>query len=209
MEKMLVTQGLNELKVLDARIEREIYNAKFIDAAKTSEKNVSAGKSKEDFRAEAISSYDSINALIDRREKIKSAIVESNAITTIEICGDTYSVAKVIDMKSSIKYKQELLRQMKTLLTSATSLMNRCNATMEQQITNLITTAFGKDSKTSIKEDDYNSIAKPYREANEYSLVDPIKIEDKIKNLEIYIEEFLSTVDAKLQVSNCITYIEF
>lgn len=208
-EKMLVTQGLNELKTLDARINRAIRQARYVCSAKTSEKKVTPSETKEDFIKNASASYDSINDLIDRREKIKTAIVESNAKTMVEICGNTYSVAKVIDMKSSIGYKVSLLVNMKQQYEDAVALMNKNNTVMEQKIDQLVSTAFGKESKTSIKEDDYNSIAKPYRESNEYSLVDPIEIKAKIEELENFIEEFQSTVDAKLQVSNCITYIEF
>lgn len=209
MERMLVTEGLNELKTLDARIRRAIGRANLVCSAKTCEKKVTPSVTKEDFIKDAQSSIDSITDLINRREKIKAAIVESNAKTMVEICGGTYSVAKVIDMKSSIGYKEELLVHMKKQLSDAEYDMNRNNATMEQKIDQLVSTAFGKESKTSVKEDDYNSIAKPYRVANEYSMVDPIDIKKHIKELEDFIEEFKSTVDAKLQVSNCVTYIEF
>ena len=209
MEKMLVTQGLNELKTLDARITRAIRDAAFVSAAKTSEKKVTPSCTKDEFITAAVSSFDSVNALIERREKIKAAIVESNAKTLVEVCGSSYSVAKLIDMKNSISYKKKLLAKLVEQLRDAEMTMNRQNATMEQKIDQLVTTAFGKESKTSIKEDDYNSIAKPYRESNEYSLVDPIEVRKKIKELEDFIEEFEATVDAKLQVSNCVTFIEF
>lgn len=206
---MLVTEGLNELKTLNARIKRAIRQSELVCSAKTCEKKVTPSVTKEDFVTDAQSSIDSITDLIDRREKIKAAIVESNAKTMVEICDNTYSVAKVIDMKSSIDYKEALLDHMKEQLGKAEYSMNKNNATMEQKIDQLVSTAFGKESKTSVKEDDYNSIAKPYRDANEYSMVDPIDIKKRIKELEDFIEEFKSTVDAKLQVSNCVTYIEF
>lgn len=205
---MLVTQGLNELKTLDARILRAISTAKFVDTAKTIEKKVSPAKTKEDFVKEAQASLDSIDALMARREKIKAAIVQSNAKTFIDVCNGNYSVAQLIDMKNSISYKKELLRTMKQQAEKAEMAMNKQNAAMEDKIDALVSQAFSKESKTSVKEDDYNSIAKPYRENNEYSLVDPVKIHDKIKELEDFIEEFESTVDAKLQISNCVTFIE-
>jgi hypothetical protein len=209
MEKMLVTQGLNELKTLDARISRAIANAKFVDAAKTAETKVSPAKTKEDFEKDAKASLSSINALITRREKIKAAIVQSNAKTQVEVCGKEYSVAQLIDLKNSIVYQKDLLRTMKQQADKAESTMNRQNAAVEEKIDTLVAQAFGKESKTSIKENDYNSIAKPYRENNEYSLVDPVDIRGQIKELEEFIEEFEATVDAKLQVSNCVTFIEF
>lgn len=207
MEKMLVTQGLNELKTLDSRINRAIRNSSFVASAKTSEKKVTPYITKEDFIKEAKSAMDSIGDLITRREAIKNAIVESNAKTQIEICGETYSVAKVIDMKNSISYKKFLLNTMKQQLADSQLEVERHNRAMEQKIDNLVATVYGKETKG--KAEDYDSIVIPYREREEYSLVDPIGIVDKIDELERFIEEFESTVDSKLQVSNCITTIEF
>lgn len=208
-ERMLVTQALNELKTLQSRIDRSIRNAEFVAAAKNSEKNVTPMISKENFEKNALASMDSINALIDRRERIKSAIVESNANTFVTVCGEECSVAKAIDMKSSIMYKEFLLRQMEAQYSRSVSKMSVENQTVENKIDQLVTTAFGKESKTSIKDGDYESIAIPYRRNNEYSLVDPINIKKKIDELTQYIEEFNSTVDSVLQVSNCVTFIEF
>lgn len=207
MEKMLVTQGLNELKTLDSRINRAIREAKFVAPAKTSEKKVNPYTTKEDFINDAKSAMDSINALIDRRERIKSAIVESNATTMVDICGETFSVAKVIDLKNSILYKKVLLRKMKDEFDKAKVTVNRKNEDMELRIDEIINTVYGKENKN--KSENFDSIVTPYREREEYSLVDPVNIEKVIEELEKYIEEFESTVDSKLQVSNCITTIEF
>lgn len=49
-KEMLVTEGLNELKTLDARIERAIGDAKFIVDAKDSDEKVTPAQTKEDFR---------------------------------------------------------------------------------------------------------------------------------------------------------------
>lgn len=48
-KEMLVTEGLNELKTLDARIERAIGDAKFIVDAKDSDEKVTPAQTKEDF----------------------------------------------------------------------------------------------------------------------------------------------------------------
>lgn len=210
MEKMLVTQGLNELKTLDSRITREIMNSVFVGSAKTCDKNITPGYSKVDFNSKAKSSWDSIQSLIDRRELIKAAIVESNANTLVDVCGEKMSVAKAIDLKNSINYKKILLSTMKSQFADAIGVMSRANAKMESQIDNLVETSFGaKDGKTSIKESDYEAIAKPYREHNEVSLVDPLDIEKQIEAPETYIDEFTATIDQVLQISNCITTIEF
>jgi hypothetical protein len=208
MEKMLVTQGLNELKTLDARIRRAIASAYFVQAAKLSDAKVTPTQTKEEFEKAAISSYDSVRALIERREVIKSAIVQSNAETMVTVCGKEYSVAKVIDLKKSMDYYRDLRNVMNDQLTISSSKMNFQNSQMEEKIDALVKTAFGKESKTTIKPDEYDSIANPYRASNQYGLVDPLCIKEKVEELDKFIEEFDATVDAQLQISNCVTFIE-
>lgn len=207
MEKMLVTKALNELKLLDARIIRETRNAIFVAAAKTAENKVNAHTTKEDFYKEAKAAYQSINDLIDRRAKIKAAIVSSNAATMVEVNGEKMSVADAIELKTAIDYKRNLLITMKNQLEKAKSNANIQNIELEDRIDKYIESMLGKEAKS--KKEDYSEMIEPIRTANEYSLVDPINIELRIDELEKYIEGFLSEVDSVLQISNCITWIEF
>lgn len=209
MEKMLVTQALNELKTLDARITRAINNAAFVSAAKICEKNVTSNMSKEDFNNRAKADLQSIEDLIERRKNIKAAVVASNAITNVDIAGVTMTVAAAIERKTSIEYEQSLLKQMKNQYNNSAAIVGRKNTEMEIAIERLVNTAFGKDSKTTIKPEDYSTIADPYKKSNEYGLVDPINIADEITKRTDELDAFLSEVDSVLQISNCTTYIEF
>lgn len=53
MEKMLVTQALNEIKLLDGRISRAIDTGNFVAAAKLSESKVTSTITKDDFTKNA------------------------------------------------------------------------------------------------------------------------------------------------------------
>lgn len=209
MEKMLVTQALNELKTLDSRIMRAINNATFVTSAKICEKNVTSNMSKEDFNANAKANLQSIDDLISRRKNIKSAVVLSNAVTMVTVANIEMTRAAAIERKTSIEYEKTLLRQMKNQYMSAQQNVDRNNAKMEDSIEKLVNTAFGKDSKTNIKSEDYSAIADPYKEKNEWGLVDPIDILSQITKREEEIDAFLSEIDSCLQISNCTTYIEF
>ena len=209
MEKMLVTQALNELKTLDSRIIKAIDSAKFVAAAKNCEKNVVSNVSKEDFSEKAKASLQSITDLMERRKNIKSAVVLSNAVTMVTVANIEMTRAAAIERKTSIEYEKTLLRQMKNQYMSAQQNVDRNNAKMEDSIEKLVNTAFGKDSKTNIKSEDYSAIADPYKEKNEWGLVDPIDILSQITKREEEIDAFLSEIDSCLQISNCTTYIEF
>lgn len=208
MEKMLVTQALNELSLLDSRITRETNQAKFIVAAKTNEKKVTPNVTKEDFSKQAQSDYQSILDLIQRRDAIKKAIVASNAVTMVTINDEEMTVASAIELKTAIEYEAGLLRVMKNQYEKAKSDVNIQNIRLEEKIDNFISQNIsGKEAKA--KKDDYAALVDPIRTAGEYSLVDPLYIEEKIKELENRIDGFRANVDSVLQISNCTTLIEF
>lgn len=205
-ERMLVTKALNELKLLDARITRAINDGGYVAAAKTSEKKVAPGVTKEEYFEAAISSYQSVMDLIERRARIKAAIVSSNASTEVEVNNEKMTVAEAIERKSSIEYEIKLLRTLKKQYDNAKSTAVSQNLLLEDRIDKYIEAMLGKEAKS--KKDDFTEMIEPIRTANEYSLVDPINIEEKIKKLSERIEGFNSEVDSVLQVSNCVTWIE-
>lgn len=209
MEKMLVTQALNELKLLDGRIDRAISTGKFVAAAKLSEKKVTSTTTKEEFVAAAKAAMQSARDLIERRKAIKAAIVISNANTMVDVNGTQMTVADAIERKTSIEYEKDLLAALRQQLQSANSTVLKKNLDMELQIDKIVEASYGKDSKQKINPDDYDAIAKPYKANNEYGLVDPLGIEKLIATMEEDIHGFLSNVDSALQISNCTTYIEF
>ena len=75
MEKLLVTQALNELTLLDDRIINKIARSKFVTSAKTVESKITPYLTKEEFVKKARGGYDSVNALIERHTKIKAAVM--------------------------------------------------------------------------------------------------------------------------------------
>lgn len=203
---MLVTKALNELKLLDSRIKREIDNGGFVAAAKTAETKVAPSITKEAFEKSAKASYQSVLDLIERRSKIKAGIVASNAYTEVTINEETMTVAKAIELKTSIEYEMRLLRVLKRQFENAKAESGRQNLLLEERIDKYLEVMLGKEGKT--KKEDYPEMIDPIRTSGEYSLVDPLNIEEKITLLENRIEGFKSEVDAVLQVSNCVTWIE-
>lgn len=207
MERMLVTQALNELKLLDSRILKEVKQARFVAAAKTAEKKISPSITKDEFIEQAKSSYQSIKDLIARRATIKAAVVASNAVTKVTIAGVEMTVADAIERKTSIDYEIGLLTAMKNQFEQERSKVNMQNTLMEDKIDKNIEIMLGKDGKT--KDEDLDSMMKLFRSANQWSLVDPLDIEKLINELTDQVNGFSSEVDSALQISNCITWIEF
>ena len=207
MEQILVTKGLNELKLLDSRINRKIEEGEFIAAAKLSVQNVNGKTTKEAYKANAKADYQSIVDLIKRRNNIKSAIIQSNAVTKVDIAGKIMTVAEAIDKKSSIEYEISLLEKLTMQYKTSSDIIIKENEKVDYSIEQLLNTAYGKEGKEKITQASYDAIAEPYRKANEYGLVDALDGEKLIKEMKDNIERFLSEVDTALQISNSTTII--
>jgi hypothetical protein len=205
--KISITAALVELKTLDSRIMKTINDCNFVGAKKKSSNMV--GHFKEDnFVANVKADYQSVIDLISNRATLKSAIVQSNAVTTVEIGGVNYTVAQAIEKKSSIEYDKTLLMAMKQQYKKATEQVLKENGKVDTQVENMLLTFLGKDTDKKLNESDLELITTPIREKNEWELVDPIGIYSKIQELEKEIDEFLADVDIKLSISNAITFIE-
>lgn len=207
MRKISITEALNELKLYDSKINKAIANAKLAGATKKSSDKVGVVK-KDEFEERAKASYQSVTDLIANRNALKSAIVKSNAVTEVTINGKVMTVAEAIERKNSIDYDEQLLNTMKAQYVNATSSVDKENKKVDTKVDELIQTLVGKDSDKKIEKDAIEAIEKPYREKNEWELVDPIKIFDEMLKLEAEIDGFQSNCDTSLAVANATTFIE-
>lgn len=207
MRKITITEALKELKLYDEKIYKAINKGEFVGAAKKNS-DLIGHKKKSTYEIDAQSSFDSITALIKNRDALKSAIVNSNAITKVEIGGMTMTVAAAIEKKSSIEYDKRFLYTMKEQFDSAVSTVARENAKVDAQCDRLIETQLSGDNKQKIDKVDIEAFTAPYRKQREFAIVDPLDIEKKIAELESRIDAFEAEVDTKLNVSNALTTIE-
>lgn len=203
--QMSITRALAELKLLDKKIEKATQKGFFVTTA-VGKKPVKGYKSVQEFEEAAKSQYQSVLALVKRRQSIKSAIVQSNATTPVTISGLNTTVAEAIERKTSITYEQELLRKLNLDYHQANDRAENHNALVKNDLDKMLQSHFGKDAK--VKDDDITLISKPYLEANEAKVIDPIGARTEIEKLQDSIDSFLTEVDFVLSESNTITKIE-
>ena len=207
MRTISITEALRELKLLDSRISKQTRDGKFVGAAKKSSAMIGV-QTKEVFEKAAKSAFESITSLIANRNALKSAIVKSNATTIVEVGGKTMTVAEAIERKSSIEYEKLLLSAMKMQYSSATTTMLTENAKVDKQVDKMLETYLGKESDKKIAKEDYDTISQPYRDKNEFALVDPLGIFDRMQAMEDDIAKFDGEVDVRLSICNSTTMIE-
>lgn len=208
--KMSVTRALVELKTLDTQINRAVTQGVFVTVTKglNDQKVVNDGKrtSVEDATRQIQGSFDKVSELIERRQKIKSAIVKSNANTLVQIAGREMSVAEAIELKTSIANKQEFLAALQRQVGTAVYTVETSNKALDEQINKLLEATFGKDKKVS--EEESKVIIDSQKKTKVLEVLDPFNIQKKIEELNSEIESVTSQLDFILSESNAKTEIE-
>lgn len=204
--KMTLARALAEIKLLNSKIEKNIGRLQLV-ATKTGKKDVINVSNEKvvDFNENAKSNYQSTLDLIKRRNFIKSKLTQANAITTISIGQDYYTIAEAIDRKNSIQIEKTLLDKMKSNLNLQIKNMNTANDKMEADINRMVETKMGADKS---KAEDVADLKRIFRESDTTTLVDPLDLKVKIEDLEKSIENFELNIDFTLSEANAINYIE-
>jgi hypothetical protein len=205
MAKITITEGLAVLKNINARISKETSNSVFI-ASHTIGKTPVGYANLEDFNSKAKASLQSVKALIDRRNKIKAAIVASNAVTSVAIGKKTYTVAGAIERKTGVALEKELLQKMVQQFSACAQTADRANKQAQDRLDVLIQNTFGKDAKVS--PDEIKSLTDSFMSKNETLIADPIGLRDECDKLNQELNDFLTEVDVKLSISNSTSFIE-
>jgi len=204
---MTITRALAELKLLEKRIKDATEAAVFVDLYQNRRKITRrTNKPTEAFEKEAKAAFTQVQDLIERRANIRSVITKSNALTQVDIGKVTMTVAEAIERKRSIELPRALLAQMTTQFRQAQAVIEKEQAALQSQVATMLEKNLGGDKRPS--EGDYEAIAKPFIEANEMKLADPLDLEKRIAVLKESIEDFLKNVDFALSEVNAKTEIE-
>lgn len=209
-EKMTIHRSLAELKLIDSKIEKAISIIEPTGVMQIG-KPVNNFYKKEDFEADVKSKFQSVQDLIDRKHKIKSAIVKANSVTNVEISGVQMTIADAINFRTVINFKKNLIA---TLIKKHNAVKSK--AIVENEKINTISLENAKimigkqgDDKVKATDADVRAIIEPFIKRNEYLLVDPLNVEDLIEKLQKEVDGFELEVDAVLSEINAITILEF
>ena len=197
MSSISITRALVELKTLDSRIQKKIDTSIFVSYKGQFHQPADGIK-------DALANFQSANDLIERRKKIKSAIITSNATTKVTICGNEMTIAEAIETKSSIRHKKNLLAVLKAQYGNSVSTVEAINAKVRKDLENKSSREGDKDKQQMSLEE----FSKTYISLHGVELFDPLKVSQKIEQLEQFIVQFEQEVDYILSERNATTLIE-
>lgn len=207
---MTIHRALAELKLIDSKIEKAISVIEPTGVMQAN-KPVNSFYKKEDFETEAKAKFQSVVDLIERKNKIKSAIVTANGVTQVEISGVKMTISDAINFKSVVVFKKNLIA---TLIKKHNAVKSKF--TVENEKVNNVALENAKimigkqgDDRVKPTDEDVKNIVEPFVKRNEFHLVDPLKVEELTEKLQNEVNNFEVEVDAVLSEINAITVIEF
>lgn len=207
-ETMRVHSALAELKMLEERINKIIRNTTWVVANKHSNTKID-GKDVSTWVKEKKEELQKLNDLIKRREAIKKAVMKSNAVTTVIIAGETYTVAEAIERKNNgIEFLKSIVNSIANDIKNATMSANAANGDrLETRADEHVRIMLGTFDTKNLSEE-AKKLRREFVEAQTTEIIDPIEAYSLVKDLEEEISQFLMEVDGKLSVSNATTEIE-
>lgn len=208
MKTITVTRALAELKLLNDRINSKIAASVLIGAVQGEKQVPITGgyQNRKDLEDRIKSDTQGIEDLIDYRQKLKSAVILSNAQTKVQISGQTMTVAEAIELKSSIAFKQAYLYRFQQQLAQVINTRDQSNAKLEDQIQALLNTALGAD-KAKASEDQLQAIRGPQEKLKKVEILNLAETQAKVNKLQEEIENFVAEIDFILSESNARTEV--
>lgn len=211
--KLLITQALDERDLLVKKINSKIERIDFVDGKKRNEEKVIQQViTKEEFCKKVKTSYQQIQDLIKRYQKIDEAIITSNANTYIETSFGTYSVAVALSIRNRLRelnamdFETILRNKMEENYYEVLELKDLRNRRLEEDAEKMRLSILGKDGK--YKDDKPLSVVDAYISENTVELIDPLNVLDEIESLKDKHTTLLSELETKIKISNATTFIE-
>lgn len=216
MEKMIVTQALDERDLLKKKIRDAIAKCDFVAVQKPGDDVIAQDKQKvADYEAEVKASFQSIRDMMDRYTRLDAAILLANATTKIEVAGKTMTRAAAINLRKMMKgqgladtdFTDAMIRKMTTDLDRARLKIAKSQEVADRQREVMSNSLVSSDKKV-LSEDNLKSIT-AYCDNLVLKLVDPIEIEKTIADMQEKWDNLTTNLESEIRISNATTYVEF
>lgn len=208
MAVITVTDALAELTLLQKRINTAtaaLQNGALVAVVEVG-KVPTGFQTREEYEVNARSVLQRVNALIERRRTIKRAIVLINASTRVTVAGQEMTVAEAIEMKNFIAYYEEVLKTMQSAYEQTRYHFEKTQAKVKERMDKLALEVLGKNE--AVNSEQYQALTDSFMAREGVELLDPINLAREIERRQEFIEDFKSSVDRVLSVSNARTNIE-
>ena len=212
-KKLTLTEALAELKLLDKKIDKKIYElnlGKFylIDYKVGKEKVTRKNKlTEQEIKDKAGSILQSLTDLMENRKILKAKIAEKNAVTKVTVNGKDYTIVEAIERKNNLSKEKEVVEILLSQLDSINRKVTDINERANKEVDTLLEAKLSSDSKNQNAQEIEN-LTKILLENKIATIIDPLNINEIVEKLQNDIDEFERQVDVALSIVNATTYIE-
>lgn len=210
MSKITITRALSELGTINNRISAAINGGVFVGVVKgNKEKPTNASyRDAEDMQNVMKASFQSVEDLISRQARLKSAVIASNAIVKVTIGGTEMTVAEAIDRKAIAQYKNQFLSTLRVQLQRANVEFNAAQTKLEEQIERALVSLY-QSGKEKVSQEQYDAVAIPLKNDYQPKIVSSKQdLNAYIRQFEAELNNFISECDYILSESNCQTFVD-
>lgn len=215
MEKLLVTQALDERDLLIKKINDKIDKIKAVDIKRVNtDTTFSERQTKEDFSKNVKAAYQQIKDLIKRYQRLDAAIVKSNSKASFKTSRGEMTVAEAISIRSRLHsgnyeytFEDKLIENLTEQYSKAVKSASARNTEVENKAHDMRNSILGRDFKS--KDDLSMNVVEEYIKQNTTEVIDPLNINDCVANLREETDAFLKEIETQIKVSNATTTIEF
>ena len=208
--KMSLQRALDKLNLTEKKIAQATHELMHkpdqLVAVVIGNKTVNGYKDNEEFETLAKARFQSVNDLIQYRDRLKQAIIQANANTEITVAGEKMSIAAAIDRRNAIQYRRELLEALRRSYQHAITRFEREDEKFREKLDKHLETLYGKEGKAKAEEN--KEALKPFMDLNQPRFIDPLNLKEEIDKLQAYIDDFDSEIKFALSEANVRTEIE-
>ncbi len=212
--KITLNKALRMKKMLDKRIIGAISDNKSIGVIKSGIIVADTLQNQTEFESSVKSNMQSLTDLIAQRDYLSKSIMEKNMSSSTTINNQTFTLSQLLELNKTISYYELLLKKLKGQYADTVEQYERQLEDVEYESNEMLKSRFStniEDAKAKKGKDDASALNAyaNYKALNEPKLIDPIKLGDKIKELESFVEQFKDDVDSAISDLNATTEIEF
>lgn len=216
-EQMLVCNALDERDFLRKKIISAISVAQFIACKRVKDEKVrtTGYTDQKTFEAEAKSTYQSITDMIDRYNRLDTAITLANASTEIKLSDNTtmtraaaISMRKALVGDTTTDFTGRLINTLERQFTNVSAQANELNAKADRELEQYKNNITSEDKAKELTPEVSKTLESLVAD-NRADIIDPIGVEKEIKKLKDKYETLKKELDSAIKVSNATTFVEF
>lgn len=214
-EKLLVCDALDERDFLRKKIISAINSVRLVGSKRIKDTKVNGVMTKDEFEKSATSDFQSINDLIDRYNRLDTAITQANAVTEIKTrSGVVMTRAAAISLRKSLfgcddtDFIGNLIYTMQKQFDKAVSEVALLNKKADSELENYKNNLTSKSDSKPLSNEQIEMCEKLTADLHG-EFIDPIGIEKKIAEMSEEHNALKKELDSAIKVSNATTYVEF